>query len=321
MRVSSWRRPCCCSRVRPGGRPARCYRAVHQPGLPRPARRPIPSWKSYPVTDGVVALPTRSISGTIWAGRTRPPPTNIRCASRPMRRTCRRVLGLPPQMVIGGIGDVVGSRRDDALAMMPRMPPRRRLGRDRDGERHSRWWSRSPESQRLLASRRRSPSPACSRSASISVAARTPGRSIVYSTCANSPLVSLARRGAGGWRSRWRDRPTSADRIAVFVQRNGQGPVLGAAIINLAHAEAAAPQPPAAYCRSKNAPGSSIRPACPCAAPGSGSPRCAKKRSWLTKKQVTSTTPAAPPAPPVRRCRDGWSARPERRSSAASGAA
>ena len=33
----------------------------------------------------------------------------------------------------------------------------------------------------------------------------------------------------------------TADRIAVFVQRNGQGPVLGAAIIDLAHAEAAAP--------------------------------------------------------------------------------
>ncbi|MFO1235691.1 MAG: DUF1223 domain-containing protein [Alphaproteobacteria bacterium] len=150
-----------------------------------------------------------------------------------------------PQMVIGGIGDVVGSRRDDALAMIAahaaKETPSAAIALTASD---TALVVEIAESQRLLGVEATVTVARLSSRVSVDIGGgENAGRTIVYSNV----VRELAPVGA--WRGEALrleiplagETGQTADRIAVFVQRNGQGPVLGAAIIDLAHAEAAAP--------------------------------------------------------------------------------
>jgi hypothetical protein len=143
-----------------------------------------------------------------------------------------------PQMVIGGMGDVVGSRRDDALAMIAAQTAKEMPGADVTLSVYDDTLViEIPESHPLLGVEATIwvARLAASRSIEIGGGENT-GKTITYSNVARE----LAPIGLWRGEAVRLEAPAKsavgepADRLAVIVQRNDQGPILGAAIIDLA---------------------------------------------------------------------------------------
>lgn len=150
-----------------------------------------------------------------------------------------------PQMVIGGIGDVVGSRRDDALAMIAahaaKETPSAAITLTAQD---TALRVEIAESQRLLGVEATVSVARLASRLSVDIAGgENAGRTVVYSNV----VRELAPVGTWRGEALRLEVPLAADvgapfdRIAVIVQRNGQGPILGGAIIDLARTAAAAP--------------------------------------------------------------------------------
>ena len=143
-----------------------------------------------------------------------------------------------PQMVVGGIGDVVGSRRDDALAMIAAQSAKEMPGADVALSLYEDTLViEIPESPKLLGVEATIWVARVAGSRAVDIGGgENAGKSITYSNVVRdlSPI--------GVWRGEAvrLEAPAKAeigdsyDRLAVIVQRNDQGPILGAGIIDLA---------------------------------------------------------------------------------------
>ncbi len=150
-------------------------------------------------------------------------------------------LGLPsrsvytPQIVVGGIGDVVGSRHDDVRAMIAAHLAKEMPGADiRLTRTPSSIIIEIAESPQLKGVEAMVMAARLTASSAVNITGgENSGKTVTYTNV----VRELAAIGAWSGDAAKIELPLQGassegqDRIAVFVQREGQGPVLGAAII------------------------------------------------------------------------------------------
>ena len=142
-----------------------------------------------------------------------------------------------PQMVVGGMGDVVGSRRDDALQMIAAQAAKDMPGAEvKLSLFEGTLVIEIPESQKLLGVEATIWVARLASSRAVEIGGgENSGKSITYSNVARELTpIGLWRGEAVRLEAPAKSEIGEAyDRLAVIVQRNDQGPILGAAIIDL----------------------------------------------------------------------------------------